>query len=65
MTIAGEDKSCWSRIEAAIRITLTNDCRVISHYDNGTENFCQIATCPSASGKLNPASEPMEFINRA
>ena len=55
VAITGYDETCRSRGEAALRCERASDCQGISYYENGTEKLCQIATCPSAPGKLNLA----------
>ena len=62
VAIAGDDETCRSRGEAALRCERTSDCQGISYYENGTEKHCQVATCPSSPGKLNLASVQAGFF---
>ena len=62
VAIAGENKVCKTVVEAALGCELTDDCRGMWYYQNGTRDYCQAARCPPSPGIMNPAPQQSGFF---
>ena len=65
VAIGGENMTCRSAGEAALRCDHTDNCRGIWYYDNGRNKSCQAAVCPGVSGRpeLVPRQSGLFFLN--
>ena len=62
VAIVGGNKRCRTVGEAALRCELTDDCRGMWFYRNGTGDNCQAARCPSSPGTMNPVPGQSRFF---